>query len=49
MHIKKEIDSDVKERILLVRRIRIDSHKEASKVAEKRITQIQMVGLQVAR
>jgi hypothetical protein len=32
---KKEIDSDVKERILLIRRVRIDSQKEASKVAKK--------------
>lgn len=33
---KKEIDSDVKERILLVRRVRIDGH-EASKVAEREL------------
>jgi hypothetical protein len=34
---KKEIDSDVKERILLIRRVRIDSQKEASKVAEREL------------
>jgi hypothetical protein len=33
---KKEIESDVKERILLVRRVRPDS-QEASKVAEKEL------------
>jgi hypothetical protein len=33
---KKEIDSDVKERILLVRRVRIDD-QEASKVAEREL------------
>ena len=33
---KKEIDSDVKERILLVRRVRIDG-QEASKVAEREL------------
>jgi len=33
---KNEIDSDVKERILLVRRVRIDC-QEASKVAEKEL------------
>jgi hypothetical protein len=33
---KKEIDSDIKERILLVRRVRIDGH-EASKVAEREL------------
>ena len=33
---KKEIDSDVKERILLVRQVRIDGH-EASKVAEREL------------
>ena len=33
---KKEIDSDVKERILLVRRVRIEGH-EASKIAEKEL------------
>jgi transposase len=33
---KKEIDSDVKERILLVRRIRIDG-QQASKVAEREL------------
>jgi transposase len=31
---KKEIDSDVKERILLVRRVRIDGHQASNKVAE---------------
>ncbi len=34
---KKEIDSNVKERILLVRRVRIDSQEEASKVAEREL------------
>ncbi len=34
---KNEIDSDVKERILLVRRVRIDGQKEASKVSEKEL------------
>jgi hypothetical protein len=34
---KKEIDSDVKERILLIRRVRMDSQKEASKVAEREL------------
>jgi putative transposase len=34
---KKEIDSDIKERILLVRRIRIDGQKEISKVAEREL------------
>jgi transposase len=33
---KKEIDSDVKERILLVRRVRIDG-QQASKVAEREL------------
>ncbi len=33
---KKETDADVKERILLVRRVRIDGH-EASKVAEREL------------
>src|SRR4051794_21687557 len=33
---KKEIDSDVKERILLIRRVRIDG-QEASKVAEREL------------
>ena len=33
---KKETDADVKERILLVRRVRIDG-QEASKVAEKEL------------
>jgi len=33
---KKEIDSDVKERILLVRRVRIDC-QQASKVAEREL------------
>ncbi len=34
---KKETDSNVKERILLVRRVRIDSQEEASKVAEREL------------
>ncbi|HEY6535591.1 MAG TPA: helix-turn-helix domain-containing protein [Candidatus Nitrosocosmicus sp.] len=34
---KNEIDSDVKERILLVRHVRIDGQKEASKVTEKEL------------
>ncbi|HEY6537390.1 MAG TPA: leucine zipper domain-containing protein [Candidatus Nitrosocosmicus sp.] len=34
---KKEKDSDVKERILLVRRVRIDGQKEACKVAEREL------------
>ncbi len=34
---KKEIDSNVKERILLVRRVRIDGQEEASKVAEREL------------
>ncbi len=34
---KKEIDSNVKERILLVRRVRIDGQKEASKVAKREL------------
>jgi transposase len=33
---KKKIDSDVKERILLIRRVRIDGH-QASKVAEREL------------
>ena len=33
---KKEIDSDVKERILLVRRVRIDG-QQASKVSEREL------------
>jgi hypothetical protein len=33
---KKQTDGDVKERILLVRRVRIDS-QEASKVAEREL------------
>ena len=33
---KKEIDSDVKERILLVRRVRIDG-QEASKISEREL------------
>ena len=36
MLIKKEIDSDVKERILLVRRVRIDG-QQASKVSEREL------------
>ena len=34
---KKETDSDVKERILLVRRVRFDGQQEASKVAEREL------------
>ena len=34
---KNEIDSDIKERILAVRRVRIDCQKEASKVAQKEL------------
>ena len=34
---KKEIDSDIKERILLVRRVRFDGQQEASKVAEREL------------
>jgi transposase len=33
---RKETDADVKERILLVRRVRIEGH-EASKIAEKEL------------
>jgi putative transposase len=40
---KKEIDSDVKERILLVRRVRIDGH-EASKVAERELHKTRWCG-----
>ena len=36
MHIRKETNADVKERILLVRRVRIEGH-EASKIAEKEL------------
>ena len=34
---KKEIDSDVKERILLVRRVRIDGQQASNKVAEREL------------
>ena len=34
---KKETDSDVKERILLVRRVRFDGQQEASKVAKREL------------